>query len=409
MKSRSLAPLLAFTIASLGSCSSPTPTPSGPTWTLESPEYVLAPGQERFVCTSANLPSDRDAVITAMSPQYGAGTHHVFFGQALAPEPAGTYECDTLFRTTWLPLYLGGVRSTELRLPSGTGIRVPAGQQVFIQLHLQNTTAATIRARTSITLSLATAEQNVRPAGIFGLDNRVLRIPSRATNHRTAMSCRPNRDMTVFAVLGHMHKFGSRIEFVRGGIDSSSSLFSAAWTFGEQPTTPVSFSLTRADEVSLRCFHSNPTAREVTYGESSDQEMCAVVMYYTPFDALDGCIEDGVARDAGTTRPDVPVGDGGVPLGSCSQPGDMGNANGVGRFCTPTGRECAGQPASLCLATLAPTEGQWFCTNLCTSDAQCGADARCQGDTRGRVCVPRRCAGESSDGGTDAGVDGPRG
>jgi hypothetical protein len=399
--------LLSLAAASvLVSCGSETPaTPAANTWSLASGEYMLAPGEERYVCTTATLPADRETVITGMTPTYGAGTHHIFFAQTLAPETAGTFECRTLFRTTWAPLYLGGVQSGTLQLPRGAGIRLSAGQQVLIQLHLQNPTASPIRARTSMTLTLADPSATVVPAGVFGLDNRTVRVPARSTNHRTAMSCRPNRDMNVFAVLGHMHKYGSRLEFVRGGMDSTDALYETDWNFGEQPTTPRVFSL-RADEtVSLRCFHSNTGSTEVPYGESSDQEMCASVMYYTPFDQLDGCIEDGTVReDAGSPPGDASVvlGDGGVPVGSCAQPGDVGNDQGVGRFCTARGNQCAGNAANLCLAALAPTEGQWLCTHLCTTSEQCGADAACVGDSRGRVCMPARCA-PSPDAGASGG------
>lgn len=99
------------------------------------------------------------------------------------------------------------------------------------------------------------------------------------------------------------------------------------------------------------------------------------------------------------------------PAGSCAQPGDVGNENGVGQFCTPTGGECSGNPlAGLCLASLSPSDGQWFCTRLCTSDTMCGTDAVCTGDPRGRACVPARCAPPPEDAGTpDSGAVGDGG
>lgn len=90
-----------------------------------------------------------------------------------------------------------------------------------------------------------------------------------------------------------------------------------------------------------------------------------------------------------------------VPPGSCAQPGDVGNDIGVGTFCTPRGGECAAFPqAGLCVVMIAPDEGQWFCTRLCDTDADCGADAVCTGDGRGAACVPARCAPEPEDAGT---------
>ena len=95
-----------------------------------------------------------------------------------------------------------------------------------------------------------------------------------------------------------------------------------------------------------------------------------------------------------------------VPAGSCGQPGDTGNELGVGRFCSPGGRECTTAPqARLCVADLSPGDGQWFCTKLCSSDMDCGMDAVCIGDSRGRACLPARCAPPPMDAGpADAGA-----
>lgn len=370
---------------------------AGSTFTVASAPYMLQPGEEKYICTTVNLPAGQDAQVTAITPTYGAGTHHIFFAQTLAPEQNGTFDCAVLFRTTWVPLYLGGVESGTLNMPSGAGIRLPAGQQLLLQLHLQNPTTQPIMAQSRMTMTLAPRGTTLTQAGVFGLDHRLVSIPPRSTNHRTAMACRPNRQMDVFALMGHMHKLGSRIEFVRGGMDSTDSLFQSDWRFSEQPTTPVRFTLSPSDQVSLRCFHNNPTDLTIPWGESSDNEMCAMVLYYTPFDALDGCVEDGTTSnsDGGTTNPGA--WDGAVPASSCGQRGDTGNDQGVGRFCTPTGNECM-VPSPFCLAALAPSEGQFFCTHLCTSDNQCGTGASCQGDSRGRVCFPNRCIA-----GSDAG------
>lgn len=113
-----------------------------------------------------------------------------------------------------------------------------------------------------------------------------------------------------------------------------------------------------------------------------------------------GCGQPANAGDAGS---DAALS---VPSGSCSQPGDHGNDIGVGEFCTPRGSECAAtSQAQLCLAQVAPAEGQWFCTRLCTSDAQCGTGAVCDGDGRGSACIPARCAPPPDDAGvsTDTG------
>lgn len=84
-----------------------------------------------------------------------------------------------------------------------------------------------------------------------------------------------------------------------------------------------------------------------------------------------------------------------VPDESCVRPGDKGNDNGVGEFCTPGGDECDGfSLAPACLATLG--QEQWFCTRIgCDETTDCGADAGCQLEGAGSACVPCRCSPEA--------------
>jgi hypothetical protein len=42
----------------------------------------------------------------------------------------------------------------------------------------------------------------------------------------------------------------------------------------------------------LRCTHRNDGDAALTYGESSDTEMCAFLVYYAPAATIDGCIKD---------------------------------------------------------------------------------------------------------------------
>jgi hypothetical protein len=86
----------------------------------------------------------------------------------------------------------------------------------------------------------------------------------------------------------------------------------------------------------------------------------------------------------------------------CVQTTDTGNANGVGAYCTPLGKECQAHPlAPLCLADIGQDE--WFCTRLgCQTDTDCGDGATCVKQTGGSGCVPTKCV-DGSDAGTDGG------
>lgn len=417
------ATLLVTVFACLSSSCNPTPRPADaatdgggdaatPAWRrvqFDSDEYVLQPGEEKYICYTMRVPADAPSIVTSIESQYGPGTHHIFFGYTLVPEPEAAHECRELFRETWVPMFLGGVETPRLQMPAGVGMRLPPNQQIFMQLHLQSTSATPIRAKTGLTLLLGNPADNFIPAGIFGLDHRDINIPARADNAQHTMSCQPNRDMNVFGVLGHMHKYGRRIEVMRGGLDSTDMLLNQNWTFLDQPIVPVTRRLSSTDTVSLRCTHRNTTDTTIAYGESSDTEMCATVLYYYPFDSLDGCIRqpmtntDGGA-DGGDASPPGPMPS---VRPNCARPGDRGTAGGVGEYCTRGGTECDNNSiARVCLADLAPEQGQNLCTRiLCRRDSDCGAGARCIGDSRGAACFPETCLEYPDAGSSDAAAD----
>jgi hypothetical protein len=258
---------------------------------LVSTPYTLQPGEEKYFCYAMNLPADRDIALTKITPTYGAGTHHILFSQSIVPEPDGFSECNVLIRTTWVPLYTGGLDSGPLVMPVDTGIKpLERGGQVVMQLHLQNATDAPITASTSIRIDYVDATPEIKPASIYGLDNRKLEIPAHSASSQSEMSCTIDKDLDVFAVLGHMHKHGLHLDVSRGATAGAEMLYEEDWKFEQQPVTPMSFHVNAGDKLFLRCTHKNDTDTPVLYGESSDTEMCAFVMYYAPATALDGCI-----------------------------------------------------------------------------------------------------------------------
>jgi hypothetical protein len=259
---------------------------------LVSTPYTLQPGEEKYFCYAMRLPADRDIAITKLTPTYGVGTHHILFSQTLATEPDGFSECNVLIRTTWVPLYAGGIDSGPLVLPENTGFQpLERGQQILMQLHLQNATDRPLTSKTAMRVDFVDKTPEIQAAGIFGLDNRKLSIPA-GQSATSAMSCTMSRDLEVFAVLGHMHKHGVSLDLSRGATAGSDMLYQENWNFEEQPVTPISFRVNRNDQLHLRCTHKNDGSTPVVYGESSETEMCAFVMYYAPAPAVDGCINE---------------------------------------------------------------------------------------------------------------------
>ena len=277
--------LLASSAFSCSSSSSSSSSSTGPVVSVASTQYTLAPGDEKYFCYTTTLAAD--TVVTGFTPNYGPAAHHILLAQTIAPEPDGFSECTVLFKTTWVPLFVGGKGSTPAKLPDGAGIKLLAGAQVLLQLHLQNAGSANVTGATSVDMQTTDASKPYTPAGIFGIDNRQIDIPAGASNFEAKMDCKATKPMNVFAIFGHMHKTGQHLTLNRG----SETIYDADWKFDLQPTTQKTMTVAPDDTLSLHCFYGNNTASDIKYGESSNQEMCAFVLYYTPFDGLNGCVQ----------------------------------------------------------------------------------------------------------------------
>ncbi|MEZ4310146.1 MAG: hypothetical protein R3F14_19060, partial [Polyangiaceae bacterium] len=229
--------------------------------------------------------------IAEVEPIYGKAIHHLGVYQTLKDEPEGTFLCPELIRETWMPIYAGGIESGTLTMPEGAAMIVPEGAQILVQLHLLNTTGETVKDRARVVLRKSEAAEPVR-AGIFGFDNRDLTIPALAKDVVQEQTCAPvGREMDVFAVFGHMHQRGKKVEISRGDTPGEEVLYSAEWEFQDQPTAPASFHVSKDDSIHVRCWYDNPDKYDVHYGEKTADEMCTFVFYYTPFTSLFGCLK----------------------------------------------------------------------------------------------------------------------
>jgi len=252
--------------------------------------YTLKPGEEKYFCYAMTLPADQETVITEFAPAYGKAVHHFAFYYTLVGEPDGFSECPVLFKDTWIPLFEGGKDSGKLTLPQGSAVRLK-GQQLLIQLHLVNSTPAAITEKSGIFLKTVAPSTQTTSAGLFGFDNRVIEIPAKTMDTEASMTCAIDKDMDVFAIMGHMHTRGDHIQVSRGAKPGDEILYETTWNFDVQPTTPVSFKVKKGDTLHLRCRWDNETDKILKYGESTFDEMCAFVWYYTPYDKIDGCVK----------------------------------------------------------------------------------------------------------------------
>ena len=260
---------------------------------LVTDEFTLAPGEEKFSCYTFRSPDDGQRGIIEIQSTQGQVVHHVVLFQTLAPEPDGFQECNELIRQTWQPIWAAGAGGAGIVLPEGTAFIVEPDTQYLVQYHLQNVGEAPVTETATVHLTYAEDSSTLTPAGLFALGAFSLEIPGNAMDFQQVIECQANRDMTVFAVFPHMHKLGTRISFEHG--DDAATAQTAysldPWVFGDQPMDPIDLTIETGDFIRATCTWDNPSPDPVTFGESSDNEMCFFVLFYYPFTGLGGCID----------------------------------------------------------------------------------------------------------------------
>ncbi len=259
---------------------------------LASGAYELAPGQEKFLCVTHRSPADAARAIREIQMLGGVEVHHaVLFRGAGAAEDRAEWECENLADlTSWFPIWGGGTGSKGFRLPDGVGFLVEKETQYMVQYHLLNARPTAVRGVAGLNLDYA-ATAGIQPAGPFALSGLSFRIPASAEYAQT-ISCAATRDMHVVGILPHMHQMGRWANLEHGpAAGAMAEVYRRdPWNFDDQAMDAFDMTIKKGDQLRATCAWNNTSAREVTFGESTHDEMCFMVLFYYPFDGLDGCL-----------------------------------------------------------------------------------------------------------------------
>jgi hypothetical protein len=365
--------IAAVLVACSGEGTSPDSSPSAkPEWTrIIERTWTLGAGEEILdLCVQKEL--TEDIYISAIRPVHPQGTHHTFVNTGVGDRGCnGSAGVNTM-------VYGGGVGTEALVLPPGVALKLSRGDFLNMGLHLYNVAGQPITGTSAMEVvlmdpSAVKYETELTPVGVFGIS-----IPP-GQLHTQSGECTVAEERTVYAFLPHMHQLGAHFKatFMIGGEERV--IHDAPYDFEEQYQVrlPEPLQLSPGDKIVTECTWQNTTTNTVTFGESSDAEMCFNGIYSYPKSDTSICGGSG----AGGPIPDGPP---------CASPGDPGNDQGVGRECTAGGGQCTGG-ATICIADHTSAPFGNFCTKVCSTDADCGAGAVCSGTGSVAVCFPDAC------------------
>jgi hypothetical protein len=248
----------------------------GRSWTLQAGQTDI------YRCVRLTIPTDM--YITDIEAQAPVGTHHTVLSIAGSNGTAGADgEQDCSVSTLGMVmLYASGVGTSPLNFPSGVGVKIAAGTQIHLNLHLYNAADEAIGGESAIWVKSQATPTAMLAEMVFAGPLQ-FSIPA-GDNKTVTGTCTLTKAYSLFALWPHMHKMAKhqKIELVRG--TTTTTLHDMPYQFAEQKYWLQSpeVQLQANDKIKVTCTYNNTTGTTLGFGDSSDDEMCFGGMYRYP-------------------------------------------------------------------------------------------------------------------------------
>jgi hypothetical protein len=244
------------------------------TWTIPPGEY--------YRC--ARLTIDEDMFISAIRPLGPLGTHHTVLSVNSNPtQPDGDFNCSAGDLEPQM-LFASGVGSDDLAFPEGVGLRIRAGQQLNLNLHLYNTSDADLTGESGSLVKVVDSVEQEAEALFSGTASLAI-VSNNGTPQDFSGGCTFDQDATLVAVWPHQHQYGThhKFEIHRDGGDTEVVL-DEDYSFFEQKNYPLDplIEIAAGDEVETTCTYVNESGSTIFFGDSSTTEMCFTGLYRYP-------------------------------------------------------------------------------------------------------------------------------
>jgi hypothetical protein len=240
--------------------------------------WSLGNGDEGYHCVTRTVTAD--TWITSFRNTAPPGTHHsaLSVGPPIGPDGSGV--CDAAANQPTI-IYGAGVGTPDLALPEGVAVRVRAGQQLMLNLHVFNASDSPLSGRSGVSVKTTTAA--VAEAGVANTGKTTdLSVPPGSSTQ--VGTCNVAEATTAMSVFPHMHKLGVHMRATVTKPSGSTTLIDMPYSFDSQAYYPIApeLALAPGDRIRVECSYQNNTGATVGFGQSSLQEMCGLGIYVTP-------------------------------------------------------------------------------------------------------------------------------
>ncbi|HEY5933776.1 MAG TPA: hypothetical protein VIU61_04060 [Kofleriaceae bacterium] len=252
-------------------------------WTeLIARDWNIAPGaDDTYRCRRVQV--NQDMWVTGFRAIAPLGTHHTVVTISNGGT-TGDYDCQAGSLDMKM-LYASGVGTEELAFPTGVAMKIQAGQYVNLNLHLFNATDDPLIGHSGIEVKLVPAADVVHEADMTFAGSLNFEILP-GDNREVYGGCRLTSDWHIFTLWPHMHQYAKHQKVVITETGKTPvTLLDDAYSFFEQKNYPMAeMLLPSGTRIDVTCKYNNNTdpPQTITFGDSSNQEMCFTGIYKWP-------------------------------------------------------------------------------------------------------------------------------
>jgi hypothetical protein len=272
-------------------------------------EYNAPALAESWNCLVGEIPpATVHPVQTALSRQ-SESVHHMNvailpFAESLIP--TGLWPCEELYNAypevmeTGIALFGSQNPEFDALLPPGVVAPVPGGIQYVHELHYVNADTVDVTAWSKINVFTIDPEDIVDTINGFSKNDRNLHIPPQ-TQHTEWTRCVMTEDIDVLFMTSHTHELGANFEVhLFDGTNVGGLVYeNADWhapplkSFTSEP-----LHVAAGTGFQWSCHFDNPNDYEVNWGQKSTDEMCQMIIAFSPGTSGINCVRvessDGV-------------------------------------------------------------------------------------------------------------------
>ncbi|HEX5656464.1 MAG TPA: hypothetical protein VFX59_04680 [Polyangiales bacterium] len=187
------------------------------------------------------------------------------------------YQGESAYLTGWAP-------GKEIKiLPSDIGVYMPKQGQLKLEIHYYNTGNQKAELDESGVEICVTRKPRKHVATTFPFSASATAPAGQRHTSEYTCTVDAKEPVHLFANSPHMHKLGvhAKLEVLRKG-GKTEVVHDRVFDFHDQNEYPVELVLNDGDQVKTTCVYENQTTSNVSFGTSSDAEMCFNFSMYYP-------------------------------------------------------------------------------------------------------------------------------